>query len=609
MTRAGVPKPTMRGAEASAFVDAFLLALRPGQVAWLRQILTRGGFVTKAELAACPALAPLLGQKTGQEPRIHARYAAQLGARLDHMAKARDVAADISDAAARGDFEEALCSLRDNGGAFISMTQGVEAAQRIAEAFPEAIAQNHMTLGLLRTVNALKVGDLARADVLMEAARERFGLPKLENCQSEADPEIVCVLFMKAVYDDASVPDVALDQLFATLRDLPADAALMRGLLYNVGLDVLMRRNQIAMADEAAQRALFHYEAAGETGLGFYIQLYLVTVALWKGDVARAAEALKAAEVALSMFSGHSANDTSLLQIFSLIQKYETGVPDPLVRHLVEQDDSVLFGELWPAMAEPILSYGRRALATYATPAAALSWVQRWRLRQWRSHRFDTLISVQEARALQTLRRNQEADEVLSRMSGGESDDLVVARIISALDRAPGSEELAAKIRKAIDEPGHSARQRLTLLLLAAESASNRRSEREAARRLSQAFAPPIDGQVACVLREERRRLSRIMANRALRTELRRLPQLNQCLQDVIDLAAPSVPEALTRQEYRVLLLLAEAQPNKMIAQRLGISLATVKFHVSNMLKKTGVRNRNALVQHGVAAGWLQGRP
>lgn len=596
---ANEPTPT-------ALTDAFLLALRPGQLRWLRQVITRGGTVTEGELAACAALRPLLAEDDSAGLHLPRATAATLLNRMDEVFETGDAAAQITKAAAQGDYDTALSVLRDHGGAFISMTEGLDPAQRIADAFPETVTLSNLSLGLLRVVNALKAGDLARADVLMDEVARHFDLPALGACKPHHDPEMVCVLFMKAVYADEPVPDAAMEQLFATLRDLPLDASLMRGLLYNVGLDILMRRNQITTADEAAQRALFHYTAAGEIGLGFYIHLYLVITALWQGDVARAGKAIAAAELALSNYAGRGSNDTALFHSFALIQKYETSDHAPLLQHLVSGAENIPPGELWPAMADPILGYGRRALACHATPAAALSWVRRWRLRQWRSHRFDTLISVQEALALQDMGRFQEADEVLAGISGAESGDLLIARLTSALDRAPASDELALKIKQAVEDPRHSLRQRLVLTLIAAESAALRRNEREAARWLSAIAASPNRAQRTRVLSEQKPRLSRILSSRALRTELRRLPQLNRMIEQTLTDAAPALPPGLTRQEYRVLLLLAEAQPNKMIAQRLGISLATVKFHVSNLLTKAGVSNRKALVLHGRATGWLR---
>lgn len=48
----------------------------------------------------------------------------------------------------------------------------------------------------------------------------------------------------------------------------------------------------------------------------------------------------------------------------------------------------------------------------------------------------------------------------------------------------------------------------------------------------------------------------------------------------------------LTTRERRVLKLVGEANSNKEIAAALGISPATVKRHVENILSKLGLRNR-----------------
>lgn len=48
----------------------------------------------------------------------------------------------------------------------------------------------------------------------------------------------------------------------------------------------------------------------------------------------------------------------------------------------------------------------------------------------------------------------------------------------------------------------------------------------------------------------------------------------------------------LTEREAQVLLALADGLTNKEIAQRLRISDLTVRDHISQMLRKTGTRNR-----------------
>ncbi len=64
-----------------------------------------------------------------------------------------------------------------------------------------------------------------------------------------------------------------------------------------------------------------------------------------------------------------------------------------------------------------------------------------------------------------------------------------------------------------------------------------------------------------------------------------------------------AVPEPLTAREVQVLELLAEGLPNKAIAERLGISDQTVKFHVSSILGKLGAANRTDAVRRAVRRG------
>jgi DNA-binding NarL/FixJ family response regulator len=55
--------------------------------------------------------------------------------------------------------------------------------------------------------------------------------------------------------------------------------------------------------------------------------------------------------------------------------------------------------------------------------------------------------------------------------------------------------------------------------------------------------------------------------------------------------------ESLTPREVDVLELLAEGLPNKSIAERLGISDQTVKFHVASITGKLGAANRTDAVR------------
>jgi DNA-binding NarL/FixJ family response regulator len=55
---------------------------------------------------------------------------------------------------------------------------------------------------------------------------------------------------------------------------------------------------------------------------------------------------------------------------------------------------------------------------------------------------------------------------------------------------------------------------------------------------------------------------------------------------------SPAPETALTAREREVLAVLAEGHPNKMIAQRLGVSTKTVMHHSVAIYRKLGVRGR-----------------
>ncbi len=71
------------------------------------------------------------------------------------------------------------------------------------------------------------------------------------------------------------------------------------------------------------------------------------------------------------------------------------------------------------------------------------------------------------------------------------------------------------------------------------------------------------------------------------------------------ELDTDTVEERLTPREVDVLALMAEGLSNKLIAERLGISDQTVKFHVASVCGKLDALNRTDAVRRGLQRGLI----
>ena len=66
-----------------------------------------------------------------------------------------------------------------------------------------------------------------------------------------------------------------------------------------------------------------------------------------------------------------------------------------------------------------------------------------------------------------------------------------------------------------------------------------------------------------------------------------------------------SLPGNLTQRETEVLRLVVLGGSNRAIAERLFISVATVKKHLENLMAKAGVSRRQELLQFAISIGSL----
>lgn len=78
---------------------------------------------------------------------------------------------------------------------------------------------------------------------------------------------------------------------------------------------------------------------------------------------------------------------------------------------------------------------------------------------------------------------------------------------------------------------------------------------------------------------------------------------LNERTQDHVPHDHQSSPNGLSRREVQIVELLLDGQPNKVIANALGITEATVKVHLKAIMKKTRAANRTQVAIWGLNNG------
>ena len=101
-------------------------------------------------------------------------------------------------------------------------------------------------------------------------------------------------------------------------------------------------------------------------------------------------------------------------------------------------------------------------------------------------------------------------------------------------------------------------------------------------------------------LAEERYFLMELMGNQRVRDFLQASPHLRQILRRLTDSGVVASPlgakSGLSSRETKVLMMISEGGSNKFIANALGVSEATVKYHLGNVYRKLGCgRRRDAI--------------
>ena len=532
---------------------------------------------------------------------------------------------------AAGLHHEALTVFADAGGWAFTFPHGPDAFDAALAGFPEPLRRQAEPLVLASAFQALKQGDVARAKRVMY---DRFGPASRDPARvfasaSAYSTAMRCFYFAMMPYEGLQPDADLLERAFATLAEVPTDAHLARGSFYNAALEFYIRENRFAEAEDLAKRALHHYERAGVAILGFYICVHLTIIGLNMGDGLVAAARCEDARGWLARVPYDSPGDRRIFSLLEACVDYERGQSEALMTFLSRDIDRFTLGETWPSLVELAVNYGAQALGEFYSPQAALAFIDRWRLHELSSRTLKLAIALRAVATLQNANRWDDAEEALAvasakisreRILGGtvdlkrlrEREPLLCAlawmrQIAYAAPKTPGLERRLTSLR---DNLALSPRQRVGVEIWLGHVWRLNRDLGRARPLLRSVFASAARTGALGALAGERVFLTELLQQRQILDFVETSPEARQTLRKLRDVGfAPNLGAArlgLTRQETKLMRLACRGATNKDAAKALGLSEATVKFHLGNVYRKLGCRGRSEATATAHALGLMQ---
>jgi ATP/maltotriose-dependent transcriptional regulator MalT len=528
-----------------------------------------------------------------------------------------------------GCLDEALATFSAASDRFFIYTYGSAAFDRVLAGFPEQYAQQSDVIVMSLAVQALKRGEVSRARQLLA---QRFGpaandLSTVFSDKTAYTPEFLAFRVVMLIYEDYLLTDTLFEQVFGMLGAFSPDAHLVRGSFYNSVLEFYIRGRRFAAAEDVATQALHHYEQANVPMLAFYICLHQALISLMQGDAVTARRHAGAAAGKLERLNFESPNDERLLTLLNACIDYEGGKAEPLARFLSVELEEFAHGEIWPSLVEFALQYGSQALSDHFSTIAARNFLDRWRVYQIRNRQFGMMIEMREAAILQNGNRWQEAAEKLapvpSRISRSwvmaasdelgrlqERDEIALALswLRHLVYEMPTRPNLDRQLESTLTNLNLTGRQRMGVAIWLAFVSKRQRNLSKARAILQKTFEDAARLGAIAPLAEERVFLRELIEHQLIGQFLDTSGPVRQVLRRLRDNGLPNsslgVQNGLSRRETRVLLMISEGASNKFIANALGLSEATVKFHLGNLYRKLGCKKRREAISAARALGW-----
>ena len=559
----------------------------------------------------------LQGQLAGRG----APYVAELHIRACHWyAEERELESAVMHAAQARDSERIAALIESEGAVRIGLTKGMPVLRRLLRTLSPDTVYAHPRLHLAQIWLLAKQGEvtIARGQYDQYFDNGTFRSSSCTRTYSDIEKESLFVGMMLAeVYEDKDFDRTEIERIESVARDVASVDHWFQGWVNNLLCIMHTRKGNFDSAMTATKAADFHYRRVGSDYGQVWMLLHRALVSLLDGSLEDAARTI---ENATARASSEFSNDSGLISIIRIVESVvllERGETGRAAEGLFDALATAEKAEGWVE----VFVQGYRAAIELSRLNGGLNRATR---------HVEGATRIARERSLPRLAQLATLFHIeLQTLCGGLDDAVRLARLHDlSIDSLPRLQEKGwqERVRKAvvlarlaiyrgaideildplyryIEAAENCGRRRvvmeLSVVLAMAEYERDRRGP------CVEALQNALDVAVPEGFHQVFAREGRLMA-RMLDATIRHIGVASMSRETVAFLARlvaglrqpgkgnhpAATSNILTHKELAVLKQSACGSPNKIIARRLNVSVATVKFHLSNIYRKLGAGNR-----------------
>lgn len=472
--------------------------------------------------------------------------------------------------------------LHAGGGILYPFLNGYEKLATILENMPaEAWREDETALAAL-VLYLSKQGQAARAKTYLRARDLRF----------EKTYQFEFLELVVALHSGERVSERKVNNWRRLERTIPLQETLLLGLYYNAFMAVLVRIGDLERARTAGQQAISCFREVGHSYLEHFIHIHLADIHLVEGRLRRALQGLNAAERCLAQSGKIYGNDTQIIEVVRLAVAYERGEFAKVRDNSARLRECLLKGDGWSELFFQLARISVLSIYFSDGLQAAQKELELFHADYVRRHAGRaTTIDVLSAMIWRLEWNPGEAEHCLDELENVDLHsaigDFLLEEQRVLLHRDPPSERT-------------SPRRDIVADLQVAQTSRGPARRKAIERALTKASK---EGQIAPFL-ENRDALLGMGSQISAIPSLRRNPHLLRLANRVMKSVDQSyvVPAKLrelgfNRRQYRVAAALQAGATNKQIARQLGITEATVKYHLTSVYRMAQVAKRSEFIE------------